>query len=198
MTQISKLTNSVIVYVGSTRAAKVDGTRDAVAALAGVHRAFAAAEIRSIEVSDAAPRMPMTKAEIVGGAAARARALVQRVEVFEEGSSYFVGLEGGLDPITLDGTSRLALTSWACVTDGRRWGYGSGGAVVLPERLAADIFGGRELGDVIDGLIGAPVRGTRGAWGVLTHDLVTRRESFRVAVISAFAPFLSPELYGAE
>lgn len=192
------MTSSVIVYVGSVRAAKIEGTRDAVAALAGVDRAFALAEIRPIDVGDAAPRMPMTRAEMIGGAAARARALFQRVEASEGESSYFVGLEGGLDPVELDGGSRLALTSWACVSDRRRWGYGSGGAIVLPDRLAADVLRGRELGDVIDGLIGAPVRGTRGAWGVLTHDLVTRRDSFRVAVLSAFAPFLSPALYGLQ
>lgn len=188
----------MIVYVGSIRAAKVDGTRDALAAMASVDESFASVEIRAVDLGEAGPGMPMSEAAIVAGAETRARALVDRIgPSVEREPVYCVGLEGGLDPVTIGGVAHIALRSWACVTDSRRWGYGAGGVVLVPDRLAADVADGRELGDVIDRLVGEPVRGTRGAWGVLTRDLITRREAFRVAVISAFAPFLNPGLYGS-
>jgi non-canonical (house-cleaning) NTP pyrophosphatase len=43
-----------------------------------------------------------------------------------------IGLEGGLDPLpSRDG--RYASKTWAAATDGTRWGFGAGGAIVLPE-----------------------------------------------------------------
>ncbi len=61
--------------------------------------------------------------------------------------------------------------------------------MVLPAPIAARVLAGEELGEVIDAMAGAHVRGTRGAWGVLTHDLITRRDAFRSAVIAALTPF---------
>jgi len=54
------------------------------------------------------------------------------------------------------------------------------------------------LGDVIDAIAAAHVRGTRGAWGVLTRDLISRRDAFRLAILSAFAPFYNAAAYGAN
>jgi non-canonical (house-cleaning) NTP pyrophosphatase len=81
------------------------------------------------------------------------------------------------------------------VTDGQRWGYGAGGAVLVPAAVAERVLAGEELGDVIDALAGAPTRGTRGAWGVLTRDLVGRRDAFRLAVLAAFAPFYNRSVW---
>jgi non-canonical (house-cleaning) NTP pyrophosphatase len=39
------------------------------------------------------------------------------------------------------------------------------------------------------------VRDSQGAWGILTKNLINRQESFRIAVISAFAPFSNAVLY---
>jgi non-canonical (house-cleaning) NTP pyrophosphatase len=40
------------------------------------------------------------------------------------------------------------------------------------------------------------IRDEQGAWGVLSGDLIHRDESFRVAVITAFAPFYNAKMYG--
>jgi len=101
-----------------------------------------------------------------------------------------IGLEGGLSSEPLE-----TLTSWAAATDGVRWGYGSGGRIVLPDAIAREVRGGRELGDVIDEAAGESIRGTRGAWGLLTIDLVGRRDAFITATIAALAPFYNPTLY---
>jgi non-canonical (house-cleaning) NTP pyrophosphatase len=52
------------------------------------------------------------------------------------------------------------------------------------------------LTHVIDELVGVSVRGTPGAWGVLTRDLVDRHHSFTTAIIAALAPFYNAPLYG--
>jgi hypothetical protein len=101
---------------------------------------------------------------------------------------FAVGVEGGLERLPT-GTGAWALHSWAAVTDGESWGYGGGPALMLPPEIAERVVSGEELGDVIDRLAGEHVRGTRGAWGLLTRDLIGRREAFRLAVIAAFAPF---------
>ena len=137
--------------------------------------------------------MPMSRTAIIAGARARASALVDRLRAGIGG--YAIGLEGGLEPLLVDGREEYLLETWAAVTDGTRWGIGSGGTVVVPQHVIDRVRDGEELGDVIDGLAAAPVRGTRGAWGVLTRDLISRREAFRIAVLSACAPFYNAAAY---
>ena len=184
----------MIVLLGSTKPAKVDGARDALQAIAAVDPRFANPDIRTVDLTHVAPRMPMTVAEIVNGARLRAEALVQHPS-FRAGETFAIGLEGGLNPVDLSDRLLLALHTWAAATDGEAWGFGAGGAVTIPPRVARRVLAGEELGDVVDQLAGAPTRGTRGAWGVLTRDLVGRRDAFRVAVLAALAPFYNSAAY---
>lgn len=215
----------MIVRVGSTRPAKVEGAREALVAIARIDPRFAAFTLEPHDLTHIAPRQPMSVAEILDGARSRAQALRHqrherhvRHEDHEDHDDHeghedhegpnglhphdvprdaralaesaletvAVGVEGGLVEV-MPGV--WSLQSWAAVTDGQRWGYGAGPALVLPAGVVERVLGGEELGDVIDGLVGEQVRGTRGAWGVLTLDLIGRREAFRLAVIAAFAPF---------
>jgi inosine/xanthosine triphosphatase len=187
-----------ILFIASTRPAKVDGVREAVQAIAARDGRFRDVELRTFDVGHAAPRMPLTEEAIVQGARARAAALLPAAR--EAGGECFaIGVEGGVDPLrgVPDAAHQLALKTWACVTDGRLWSFGAGGAVILPQAIADRVAAGEELGDVIDGLSQGAIRGTRGAWGLLTRDLVTRRDAFRTAVIAAFAPFYNAPLYGS-
>jgi inosine/xanthosine triphosphatase len=183
------------VYVASLRPAKVEAVRDALHAIAAVDARFRGAELEAVDVGAAAPRMPMSGAEILAGARARALTLAGAPRP-AAGERFFVGVEGGLDPVPLaEGGTIYALANWACVTDGARVGLGAGGHVLVPDAIARAVAAGRELGDVVDALAGAPVRGTRGAWGLLTRDLIGRRDAFRVAVVAAFAPFYNARMY---
>lgn len=185
----------MLILVGSTRPAKVDAARAAIAAIALVNGHFRHATIRAVDVTDVAPTMPMTERAVLEGARIRARTLVEE-RPGSGGSEYrlAIGVEGGLDPLPGD-PERYALKTWAAVTDGTHWGFGAGGAIVLPDRITRQVLGGRELGDVIDEIAGAAVRGTRGAWGVLTLDLLDRQDSFKAAIVAAAAPFYNPTLY---
>ena len=155
-----------------------------------------ARRLRTVDLGGEGPRMPLTEAAIIAAAAGRVRTLIAGAPRGTRKGYFYVGLEGGLDPVTLpDGQWVLALKNWACVSDGRRWSYGAGGAILLPDRLAAGLADGAELGDLVDKTAGPGVRNTRGAWGVLTRDLVTRRDAHRTALIGALAPFFNAEPY---
>jgi inosine/xanthosine triphosphatase len=169
------------VLVGSTRPAKVEGTRDALNAIAQVDPRFRHFTLEPFDLTPVAPRMPMSLGEILDGARIRATAL-------HTPAALAVGLEGGLHQLPTP-AREWSLQTWAAVTDGERWGFGAGPSLVLPPHLADRVIAGEELGDVIDGLAGLNTRGTRGAWGVLTRDLIGRRDAFRLAVTAALAPF---------
>lgn len=187
----------MLVLVGSVRPAKVESVRAALQAIGEVAPAFRHADVRGVDVSGAAPAMPVGQAAILAGARARARALLDWAarEAQESAPKFFVGLEGGVEPVVIDGVRRLGLASWACVSDGVRWSYGAGGLILLPDAVAAAVEAGEELGEIIDRVAGPGTRGTRGAWGVLTRDRIGRQDIFRLAVLSAFAPFFNPDLY---
>jgi inosine/xanthosine triphosphatase len=186
----------MLIYLGSTRPAKVDGAREALAAIGAIEPRFAAADVRLRDMGAAGPAMPMTDAAIVEGARIRAKALVD--EVASDGQPFYaVGLEGGLDPLVVGGETHWMLRTWACVTDGTRWSYGAGGVAPVPTSLAESVLAGRELGELVDALAGPGTRSGRGAWGILTRDLISRRDAFRIAVLAAFAPFYNASAYAA-
>ena len=175
------------MLVGSTRPAKVEGVRDALTVIARVDARFADITLETRDLTEVAPRMPMSLGEILHGARVRAGAVATA-------GAFSVGVEGGLHQLPVPEVV-WSLQSWAAVTDGERWGYGAGPSLILPPDIADRVVAGEELGDVVDGLAGAHVRGTRGAWGVLTRDLIDRREAFRLAVVAAFAPFYHHDAY---
>lgn len=183
------------VIIGSTRPAKVEGARAAIDAIGRVDERFRRAVIQPMDVADVAPTMPMTERAILDGARLRAQTVLERTSGFQAGKSCLgVGVEGGLDPLPGE-RDRYVLKTWAAVTDGIVWGFGGGGAITLPDTITRQVLEGRELGDVIDAIAGVPVRGTRGAWGVLTRDLLGRQASFTSAILAALAPFYNAALY---
>jgi non-canonical (house-cleaning) NTP pyrophosphatase len=129
-----------------------------------------------------------------------------------ENYQYFVGLEGGLEVMKSDGSNespagdtnlagngsrRVFLESWAYVSDGLRGHFGRSGGIELPSALAHEVLDkGVELASAIDKFAGvAGIRDNQGAWGVLSNNLITRREAFRVALVAAFAPFYNASLF---
>jgi non-canonical (house-cleaning) NTP pyrophosphatase len=105
------------------------------------------------------------------------------------------------------GICRVFLESWAYVSDGTRGYFGRSGGIEFPEALAREVLEkGIELSEAIDRFArihdpdkfagASGIRNAQGAWGLLSGDLITRQEAFRVAVIAAFAPFYNAKMYG--
>jgi len=194
----------ILVAVGSTRRPKIEAVREAVASLAPQLNATAAFEIIGVDAPSGVAHTPLSREETMLGARQRAESLLRMNGERNSGLKYFVGLEGGLDVLSFNGSHASAtperlvfLHNWAYVTDGSLAAFGQSGGVLLPGTLAREVVDkGVELAHAIDAFAGQHgIRDNQGAWGILTGGAITRQEAFRIAVIAAFAPFLNRAAY---
>lgn len=189
-----------IVAVGSSRRPKLAAVREAIQAFEPLLAAGSELQVLGFDVESGVSHTPSTRSEMMRGAQQRAEALAELARRRNEAWHYFVGLEGGLDVIEVDGDRRIFLESWAYVSDGLQGHYGRSGGVELPDGLAQEVLGnGVELSVAIDRFAGeVGIRDAQGAWGVLSRNLITRQEAFRVAVVAAFAPFYNLKMYSEK
>jgi len=188
----------IVVAVGSTRRPKLDAVRDALEAIGPQLFPGVRFEIAGREVPSGVRETPLSRKEAMAGARNRAEALVRIAREETLAWRYFVGLEGGLEVVEENGRRNAFLASWAYVTDGSaRGAFGQSGAISLPESLAVEVLEkGVSLSVAIDAFAAKTgVRDAEGAWGVLSAGLITRRDSFRIGVINAFAPFFNAGMY---
>jgi inosine/xanthosine triphosphatase len=189
---------TIVVAVGSTRLPKVNAVSEALREFGKFLDPDAQFSVVGAEVSSGVGHTPASRAELMAGARGRSEALQQLARERGEPWRYFVGLEGGLDVVQENGRRLVFLESWALVRDSAdREAYGQAGGVLLPDALAYEVLDcGVELSAAIDAFAGAEgIRNMQGAWGVLTRDLITRQDAFRIAVINAFVPFFNARLY---
>jgi non-canonical (house-cleaning) NTP pyrophosphatase len=206
----------IIVAVGSRRPPKLNAVSEALKAWRSLLPDDAAFEVVGVDVPSGVADTPKSRAELMAGARGRAEALQRLARERGEAWRYFVGLEGGLEVVYEDeellrGTEEtkrnlqrkrrrwVFLQSWAFVSDGAgAEAYGQSGGILLPDVLARHVLDdGIELSAAIDAHAGGQgIRDAQGAWGVLTRDLITRQEAFRIAVIHAFAPYFNAKMYG--
>jgi inosine/xanthosine triphosphatase len=187
------------VAVGSTRRPKLNAVKNAAASIAPLLGEEASLQVDGFEVDSGVSHTPSSREELMQGARQRAEALQASFRGKSMTAEFFVGLEGGLDVIAENGVKRVFLESWAYVSDGTKGHFGCSGSIELPEALAAQVLShGTELSVAIDQFAGAVgIRDGQGAWGVLSCNLISRQESFRRAVESAFAPFYNARMYRA-
>ena len=188
----------IIVAVGTTRRPKLNAVWEALTVFGPLLDSDAQFEIASIEVPSGVSHTPLSREEIMRGARQRGEALLQIAREKNQPWEYFVGLEGGFDVVS-NGAARLVfLENWAHVADASgRAAFGQSGAVSVPEALAKPVVDdGVELAEAIDAFAsGCGIRDAQGTWGVLTRNMITRQDAFRVAVINAFAPFFNRGVY---
>ena len=183
----------ITIAVGSKRGPKLNAVREALESFGSMLAPGAEFQIEGVGIPSGVSHTPLSREELMAGARQRAEAL-QRI-ARESGApwKYFVGLEGGLDVVPFENSRRVFLESWAYVADASAAGFfGQSGGILIPEPLAQRVVDeGVELSDAIDSFAGGNgIRDANGAWGILTRDIITRQEAFRIAVIHAFAPFL--------
>jgi inosine/xanthosine triphosphatase len=188
----------IIVAVGSTRTPKLRAVTEALKSFAPKLVPDGDFEVLGMEVESGVSPTPTSCEELMRGARQRVEALLRIARETHKSWRYFVGLEGGLEVLQDDRSRRVFLESWAYVSDGTLGFYGRSGGIEVPTELAHEVLErGFDLSDAIDRYAGAlGIRDGQGAWGVLSGDLIQRDESFRVAVITAFAPFYNRKMYG--
>jgi inosine/xanthosine triphosphatase len=188
------------IAAGSTRRPKLNAVQEAAAIFQRYFPADTEIEVKGYEVHSGVSHTPCSREELMQGARQRAEALALRLASSGEPATYCVGLEGGLDVVKENGQRHVFLESWAYVlTDGGAGHFGCSGSIEIPEALAEEVLmRGTELSVAIDDFAGqGGIRDAQGAWGVLSRNLISRQESFRVAVVTAFAPFYNRDLYRA-
>lgn len=188
----------IIVAVGSTRRPKLNAVWEALSVFGPSLDSNAQFDITAVEVPSGVRHTPLSREDMMTGARQRVEALLGIAREKNEPWEYFVGLEGGFD-IIRDGDHRwVFLENWAYVAQAKgRGAFGQSGAVLVPEPLAKRVVDdGVELAEAVDAFAGVRgIRDAQGAWGVLTRNMITRQDAFRVAVINAFAPFFNRRLY---
>src|SRR5215470_9286502 len=207
--------SKIIIAIGSKRGPKLKAVEQALEVFSPSFPSGTEFELVGLEVDSGVSHTPSSEEELMRGARQRAETLAQIAAMNSLHWDYFVGLEGGLDVVhesssptpkrrhsdsPRNGRRRVFLESWAYVSDGTHGHYGRSGGIELPEPLVREVLeNGTELAVAIDrfaGMVG--IRDAQGAWGVLSGDLISRQEAFRLAVIAAFAPFYTARLYRAE
>jgi inosine/xanthosine triphosphatase len=189
-----------LIRVGSKRRPKIEAVSEAVSSFSESIFPGGFYEVRGEEVESGVPPTPLSREEIMRGAKHRAEALLRRTGGSIAAWNFFVGLEGGVEVVMHAGGRCVFLENWAYVTDGKKGAFGQSGALLLPEPLVRKVVDeGEELADAIDVFAGGRgIRDAQGAWGILTGNLITRQDAFRVAVINAFAPFYNPAAYARD
>ncbi|MFB5189332.1 inosine/xanthosine triphosphatase [Alicyclobacillus fastidiosus] len=139
------------------------------------------ARVEGVDVPSGVSAQPMSNEETMQGAVNRAKRTLLAGEF-----DYGIGLEGGVQETSYG----LMLCNWAAVAD--RDGLvsvGAGVQIMLPDAVAEEIRGGRELGEVIDEWAGGhDISKGEGTIGILTQGQINRSQMFRDAIICAFAP----------
>jgi inosine/xanthosine triphosphatase len=187
------------IAVGSTRRPKLNAVKEAALAIAPLLDEGVVMDVSGYEVDSGVSHTPASREELMQGARQRVEALQESLRAKGAPADFFIGLEGGLDVAVENGVKRVFLESWAYVSDGTRGHFGCSGSIELPEALAEEVLSrGTELSVAIDQFAGAVgIRDGQGAWGVLSRNLISRQESFRLAVVAALAPFYNAKMYRA-
>jgi inosine/xanthosine triphosphatase len=188
---------TIKIAVGSTRRPKLNAVTEALQCFGQLLGDGTEFELAGFDVESGVGHTPLSRGELMRGARQRAEALVRLAKEKNQSWQYFVGLEGGLDVVSAETERRVFLESWAYVSDGSVGHYGRSGGVEVPPPVAREVLGqGVELSVAIDRFAGAVgIRDAQGAWGVLSANLITRQEAFRIAVVAAFAPFYNRKMY---
>jgi inosine/xanthosine triphosphatase len=136
------------------------------------------------EVSD----QPMSDAETLAGAENRVANARKEYPI----SNFWVGVEGGVE----DTESGLLAFAWIVISDGTQTGKARTSTFILPPKVAELVNQGYELGDADDLVFGKQnSKQQNGAVGLLTNDIITRKDLYVQAVQLAMIPFLKAELY---
>ena len=166
----------MIVAVASLNEAKINAVREALSHLS--------TQVFGIECSSGVSPQPMNEEETMKGAMNRARIASQQAD-------YGVGIESGLSMIN----GRTFESGWVCVvTKEGQVGLASSNRYEIRKPVLELIEQGLELSEAIEQLTGlSDIKTQKGMSGVITNGIINRSDSYRDAVLLAFAPFLSDQ-----
>lgn len=172
------------VYIASANPVKIAATRQ------GFQSMFPDElfEVLSFKNQVVITSQPMTDEETFNGALKRA----QNIRDLASDGDFWVGIEGGC----ADWLIGMSAFAWVVILDSHRCGKGRSGEFFLPEKVAALVRQGVELGEADDRVFSRNnSKQGNGAIGLLTNDAIDRQNLYVPAVIFALIPFKNPKLY---
>jgi inosine/xanthosine triphosphatase len=144
--------------------------------------------IQTISVASGVKDQPSSSEEALRGAINR----VDNARQQKPQADYWIGIEGGIEELD----DEMAGFAWIVVYSPTRCGKARTGTFFLPERVAALVRQGIELGEADDLVFNrSNSKQENGAIGILTGNIVDRTQLYEHAVILALVPFKNPGLY---
>ena len=177
-----------IVAVGTLRQPKIQAVHKAFHALPF----FANKEIEIIpsDVLSGVSDMPISREEGLLGAYHRAwNCRKKGVE-----ADFYVGMEGGMEKITIKHKDHYFLNFYNYMTDGHQDSYSGATLVELPDKVVRAVLEeGKELGEVFDALLGKQdIRSHEGAIGEITFGIIQREDAFYFGLAPALSKLINP------
>ncbi|TPE46319.1 inosine/xanthosine triphosphatase [Pontibacter mangrovi] len=160
------------------------------AALDGLQRMFPEAAFvpEPASVPSGVADQPMTEHETLQGALNR----VANAKQAHPEADFWIGIEGGVEVIG----GELATFAWVVVQDREQQGKARSGTFFLPQQVRELVEQGVELGTANDRIFShSNSKQKGGAIGILTHNVVDRRELYEQAVVLALVPLRNKSLY---
>lgn len=186
---------TITLAVGSTNPVKVTGSVEGARRALQVLTDFRLKVLSDgFSVDSGVPAQPCGDEQTKQGAHNRC---ISAFEKYREkhgcAPNYSIGLEGG---IAFLNNGDLECFAWFAVYDGDKFGYSRSASFVLPKAISDLVKGGMELGDADDRVFGKTNNKQKGGTvGSLTRMAMDRSEYYSHAIVLAFIPFVSSELY---
>ena len=144
--------------------------------------------ILSAKVPSNVSDQPMSNKETLQGAENRAGEIYK---LYPQ-ADYHIGIEGGVN-FTEDKTEAFA---WIVIKQGNKISKAQTSTFELPHRITELLKRGYELGEADDIVFEENnSKQKNGAVGLLTNNIVTRKELYEQAVILALIPHINSKLY---
>lgn len=160
------------------------------AALSGLQHMFPEQAFEAVPASvpSGVADQPMSDEETLQGALNR----VKNAREAHPDADYWIGLEGGVSSMQ----GELAAFAWIVVQGGTLTGKARSGIFFLPPAVAALVERGVELGKADDMVFNHQNSKQKGgAIGILTGNVLDRKQLYEQAVMLALVPFKNKELY---
>jgi inosine/xanthosine triphosphatase len=173
------------VAVGSSNPAKLSAVKEAFTEALKVE-----VEVFGISVDSGVSNQPFGD-ETIDGAYNRAEKVLEASD-----ADFGVGIEGGIMRLG----EKWYNFGFVVINDGDgNIGTGSSGWFECPNLILDEIKKGSELGDVMDRVSGTKdSKKKAGAIGILTRNIVTRKDLYKHGVLMALVPFMNKSLWSSH
>src|SRR5690606_140452 len=133
-------------------------------------------------------KQPLSEQETLDGANNR----IDFVKSYYPEMDYWVAIEGGVRKVQ----NFYEAFAWIVVHDGKKTGRAQTASFELPEQINELINRGIELGHADDAIFNRKnSKQKNGSVGILTNNIIDRKEYYRHALVLALIPFLNPRFY---